>query len=253
MGATASTVELEFRASGNDLDPVVDVFLQRALQRQDTRLRALLDEREHVDAECLLEGSVLEEVVEHLHRLRVALELDDNAHARAVRFVAQAANAVQLALTDHVGDSLQQRRLVNLVRQLGHDNLVAIAALGLFSECLGAHHDPAATRGVRGLDALAPENGPGGREVRPGDDFEQVFEGRVGIVDQQRDCVADLVEVVRRDIRRHTDRDAGATVDEQLRHASGQDDRLLHRCVVVRTHVDGVLVDVDHHLVGDGR
>src|SRR5690606_6815291 len=101
VGATASTVELEFRASGNDLDPVVDVFLQRALQRQDTRLRALLDEREHVDAECLLEGSVLEEVVEHLHRLRVALELDDNAHARAVRFVAQAANAVQLALTDH--------------------------------------------------------------------------------------------------------------------------------------------------------
>ena len=54
----------------------------------------------HVDAEGLLQRRVLEEVVEHLHRLRVALELDDGPHAGAVRLVAQVADAVELVVFD---------------------------------------------------------------------------------------------------------------------------------------------------------
>ena len=74
----------------------------------DARLRAALDQRQHVDAEGRLQRGVLEEVVEHLHRLRVALQLDDDAHAGAVRLVAQVADAVELALLDQLGDALQQ-------------------------------------------------------------------------------------------------------------------------------------------------
>src|SRR5690606_41096385 len=63
--------------------------------------------------------------------LRVALELDDHAHAGAVRLVAEVRDAVELAIADHFGDALEQHRLVDLVRQLGDHNLVAIAAIGL--------------------------------------------------------------------------------------------------------------------------
>ncbi len=60
--------------------------------------------------------------------------------------------------------------------------------------------------------------------------------------------VDDLAEVVRRDVRRHADRDALAAVDQQVRVARRQCDRLLGGAVVVRPHVDGVLVDVGEQL-----
>ena len=46
-----------------------------------------------------------------------------------------------------------------------------------------------------------------------------------GIVDQRDRGVDHLAEVVRRDVRRHADRDARAAVHEQVREARGQDDR----------------------------
>ena len=49
------------------------------------------------------------------------------------------------------------------------------------------------------------------------------------------------------------DRDAGAAVDEQVREPARQDHRLLSAAVVVGREVDGVLVDVAHHLHGERR
>ncbi len=60
--------------------------------------------------------------------------------------------------------------------------------------------------------------------------------------------LGDLAEVVRRDAGRHADRDAGRAVDQQVGEARGQDGRLLRATVVVGAEVDGVLVDVAHHL-----
>jgi hypothetical protein len=63
----------------------------------------------------------------------------------------------------------------------------------------------------------------------------------------------DLAQVVRRDVRGHTDGDARAAVDEQVREAAGQHDRLEGLAVVVGAELDGVLVDVAHHLHGQRR
>ena len=56
---------------------------------------------------------------------------------------------------------------------------------------------------------------------------------------------------MRRDVGRHADGDAGAAVEQQVRQARRQHLRLLRRGVVVRLEIDGVLVDVGEHLVGD--
>ena len=53
-------------------------------------------------------------------------------------------------------------------------------------------------------DDLAAE-----REVRPLDPLHQLGRGRVGVVDQVDAGADDLAEVVRRDVRRHADGDAG--------------------------------------------
>ncbi len=48
---------------------------------------------------------------------------------------------------------------------------------------------------------------------------------------------------MRRDRRRHADRDALGAVGEQIGESRRQDHRLLHNAVVARTKVDRVLID----------
>jgi hypothetical protein len=59
--------------------------------------------------------------------------------------------------------------------------------------------------------------------------------------------------MMRRNVGRHADGDPGGPVDEQIRDASGQHDRLGLRAVVVRPEVHRSLVDLFEHLVGETR
>src|SRR4029453_11058985 len=90
-----------------------------------------------------------------------------------------------------------------------------------------------------------------GREVGPRDQLDQLVDGDVRVVDDPDEPVHHLAGVVGRDVRGHTDRDAGGAVDEEVRHPGGQDHRLLERLVEVRGEVDGLLLDVGQQLVGD--
>ena len=134
-----------------------------------------------LDCSC----GVLEEIVEHFHRLRIALQLDDGSHPGAIGLVAEIADAVELALADLFGDPLQERSLVDLVWQLGDDDLVAAAAGRFLDEGLGADHDASAPGGIGRLDPFPAEDRSAGREVRAGDDLHQVLDRGLGIVDQQ--------------------------------------------------------------------
>ncbi len=55
--------------------------------------------------------------------------------------------------------------------------------------------------------------------------------------------VAHLLQIMRRNARRHADRDAAGAVREQVREARGQDDRFLLLAVIGLAKVDRVLVD----------
>ena len=73
------------------------------------------------------------------------------------------------------------------------------------------------------------------------------------MVDQVDDGVDRLTQVVRRDVRRHADRDARRTVDDEVRHPRRHDARLLEPIVEVRAEVDGVLVEIGQQLHRDRR
>ena len=70
-------------------------------------------------------------------------------------------------------------------------------------------------------------------------------------VHQLLGTVADLAQVVGRDLGGHADRDAVGAVDQQVRHPRRHDRGHLPRAVVVGDEVDGFLVEVLHDLGGE--
>ncbi len=219
--------------------------------------RDAVDDRQHVRAEAGLQLRVLVEVVEHDLRDGVTLDDDDDAHAHAVgRLVLDLGDAGDLAVAHLLGDRGDQMCRVDLVRQLGDDDLGG-AAIGLLDLDDTAHADRPASGAVGVLDALAADDEAGGREVRSLDPFHDGLEGGflVGLVVVERpvDGLGDLAQVVRRDVGGHTDGDAAGTVDEQVRDPARQDRRLLRLAVVVRDEIDCVVVDLADHLHGQRR
>ena len=80
-------------------------------------------ERQHDHAEGGLHRGVLVQLVQHHVGNRVALELDDDPHAVLVGLVVDAADPLELLLGRELGDGLDQVRLVDLVGDLGDDDL----------------------------------------------------------------------------------------------------------------------------------
>ena len=241
--------QLVLGAAGDDVALVDDVVADRLEQAQ--RLRDAVDERDHVDAEALLHLGALVELVQHdLGGVAAALQLDHDAHPGAVGLVAQVRDAGDLLLAHQVGDLHDQAALAalpDLEGELGDDDRL-LAVLHRLDVRLGADlHRPAA-RGVGVADALGAEDRAAAGEVGALDVLHQALEVDLGVVDEGVDRAGDLGQVVRRDVGRHADRDAGGAVDQQVREPRRQQQRLLGPLVVVRAEVDGVGVDVAEHL-----
>ena len=81
--------------------------------------------------------------------------------------------------------------------------------------------------------------------------LEEALHVDLGFVDHGEQRVGHLAEVVRRDVRRHADRDPGRAVHEQLREVTRQDDGLFERRVVVGAPLDGVRTEIGQHLLRD--
>ena len=249
VGPVAGLVEPVLRTPGDDLDLVVDVVRDRLGQVE--RAGHAVDQRQHVDAEARLQRRLLEEVVEHHVGVGVALELNDELRLLVGRGVAQLADAVEVARPDQLGDLLLNDLDRGLVRQLGHHDAVAGAALFDFGD--GPHFDGAPPGPVGVEDALAPEDQRAGREVRSLDELHEVVGRGVGVVQHVDGGVNDLAHVVRRHVGRHAHGDALRAVDQQVGKAGRQDGGLDGGPVVVAHHVDGLFVDVRHELEGQGR
>ena len=172
-------------------------------------------DRQHVDAEGRFERGVLVEIVDEDLRVAVALEFDDHAGV-LVGFIANIADALEDFLVDELGDPLDELCAVHAKRNLRDDNILA-TALDFLGRQAGAHAHRAAARLEVRPNARAALNEAARRKVRSFDVLHQAFDGDVGIVDLRADAVDHFAQIVRRDVRRHADGNAGAAVDEQVR------------------------------------
>ena len=210
------------------------------------------DDGQQDHAERFLHLRLLEEVGEDDLRLFVALDFDHDAHAVAIAFVANVGDAFDLLVLDQLGDVLDQPRLVDLIGQLGDDDVLAVLA-ALLDGGFGAHLERSAAGRVGLLDSLAAVDVAAGREIRAGNELHHFFQICVRLFDQQDRGFDDFLQIVRRDIRRHADGDAGRTVDQQVGNPRGENDGLVFALIEVGSEIDGFLFDVGEHFLGDFR
>ncbi len=231
------------------LPPMGDVQPQEVSQREDPG--ALVDETQVDHAEAGLERGMLVDPVEDDLGGGVPPQLEDDAGAVPVRLVPQVRDAVDPFRLDEVGDQLQERGLVDLVRDLGDDDLrppVALPDLGRPPEPQGP---PAGL--VRLPDPLRGVQHPARREVGGRKDGHDLVEGRRRVLQEQQQGVDELPQVVGRHVRRHADGDPGRAVQQEIRDLPGKYERLLQGPVKVVPPLDGLLLDVLEHLLGKGR
>ena len=231
-----------------------DVVADHLVETQGAR--HAVDDGQHVGAETGLQLAVLVEVVQHDLGDGVATQGDDDAHAVAIGgLILDSTDALEFSLVDLFGDRRDQVVGVDLVRQLGDDE--GGGALVLLDVDDASHTDAAAACRVGIADALAADNQCGRGEVGPLDGFharrEHGFLVGLGILQSPKDRVGNLIEVVRRDVGGHTDRDTARPVDQQVGDTCGQNRRLVGLAVVVGREIDCLLVDVAQHLHREGR
>src|SRR6266498_2029702 len=256
--AAPGLLQLVRRAVAYDLAAEGDEFVERLGQVEDLRLA--VDDREVDHPERDLHLRHLVQLVQDDLRDGVAFEFDDDADLLlrrrfAVGLVADLRNALDLLVIDQVGDLFDQLRLVDLERDLGDDDGVAL--LGAAPDAVDRGPRPKLHHAAPGLvsllDAFAAVNEPAGGEIRARHDLDQVRELGFRSLEEVNGRLDDLAQIVRRNLGRHADGDPVRTVDQQVRHARRQDGRLLAQFVVVRNEFDGFLLDVGEQFGGDAR
>ena len=242
--------KVETRSAHDYVLLVSNVAFQHLFEVENARYAVY--EREHDHTERRLHLRLLVELIEKNLRVDVLFEFDDDTHTVSVRFFSQIADAFEAFVFDLVCDVFDESCFVDLIRQLGDDDLVA--AIRLFHDlCAGTHVNSAAAGAVCGANAAAAHNDAAGREVRALDVLHQAGQVDFGVIHQGHHAVDDFPQVVRRNVGGHTDRNALAAVDQQVREAAGQYMGLLLGFIKVGVPVDGVLLDIGQHLAGHLR
>ena len=174
----------------------------------------------------------------------IPFELDDNTGV-LVRLVADSTDVGDDLLVHETGNTLDKCGPVDVVGNLGDDDLLA-TSLDLLDSCATADLHGAAPCLKVLPDTSDSAKLASRREVGPLDVLHQLVERDVGIVDLGANGVDGLAEVMRRDIGRHADSDAGAAIDEKVRDRGWENGRLLAGVVVVRDEIDRIVIHVLH-------
>ena len=215
--------------SNSDLRRITSIRWWTKFPRRPGRLRIFggpVHDREVGSRETGLERRVFVQVVEDDRRDHALFQLEDDPDAVLVGLIADVADAVDLLVLDHLGDSRNPLGLVDLVREFGDDDPVApVSAIGLFDLGDPADHDPALAGSIVIPDAFDAHQDAAGREVRALHDLEEFLNRNIRFVEEAVDGCTDLAEVVRRHLGRHPDCDTVGPVDEEVRDLRGEDGR----------------------------
>ena len=208
------------------------------------------DQARQIDVDVDLQRRVLEQIRHHHLLVGVALQLELDPHIVGGH-VANVHERRQPAAERHVADALHELGLVDGIGDARDDDRLARARrVARFPG--GPETDGARPGAVDLLDLLRRvQDLAAGGEVGALDPAAQLHAGELVVVEKLEQRRADLAHVVRRDVGRHADGNAGRAVDEQIRDARREHDRFRPRPVEVGAHCHGVLLELEQQLIGE--
>ena len=182
MGSGPGRFQVKLGTAGDDLVAEINVTLERLLQADNSGLP--VHERHHVGEESRLHSGMFVQVIEHLLREGLFLQLNDDAHTMAIGFVTQVTDAGNPLFLDQLRNSLYQVSFVRLIRELGDHDLTAPGPGNIFNAGSGLNHYFAVSGSVSALYPVNALDNACGGEVRPLDKLGQFFGGRLGTIDE---------------------------------------------------------------------
>ena len=272
LGGGQAVAGAPFHGRQPETAPFRDHVVQRALAR-----RAGEAEHRQVDRRVGFQAGVGEQQADEVVLvLARAGRLDDQAHGVFLaRFVAHAAFAdggeegrleVELFRREHLLAGLFLGHRVGAGLDLGHhrgrgharrqlgDDEAPLAARQRLDLPLGAHAQAAAAGLVGGGDLLGRRDDlRAARVVGAGDELQHLVLAGIRVFYQVDRSSRDFAQVVRRDLGRHADRDAGSAVEQAEGQAGRQQAGLVIDAVVVRLPLDRALVELGEQQLGDRR
>src|SRR5262245_61068064 len=208
------------RAPRNDFFAVLDEGLERFLEVE--QLGLAIDNRQHVDAEGFLERGMFVELVEHDLRYGIALELDRDAHAFTVGFIARfSGDSFNLFFLVQQSNLLDQAGFVDHVGNFADDDLLFPRALDRFDKRLAAHLDDTLAFLIGLNDRFLAVDETTRWEIRSGDVAYKLFDGDVRIFYESHQSLDNLVQIVRRNIGGHAHRDTRGAIHEKIGNTRG--------------------------------
>ena len=171
-------------------------------------------------------------------------------HSLSVGIVADIGESLYLLVLVKLRYRLDKTRLVHLIRQLGNDYLIS-AVLRFLNLAARSYGYLAASCRIRRTDSGSAHDNAGGREIGPLYVLHYVFKRAVGVIYHAANAVDNFLYVVRRNVRRHTDRDTRRTVYKEIGIACGQHGGFFKAVVVVALKIDRVFVYIGEHFCGN--
>ena len=201
-------------------------------------------QRHHIHREIRLHFRVLEQMIQHNVRNRIAFQFNHNAQTFLGRFITDFRNTLYLFILGQFGDFDNHLRLVNLVRDFIDNNRLVI--MEFFNMRFRANNYRTAARSVRLVRAGAPHDNRTRRKVRPRDNSEQFIIRNFPIIQYCQNSITNFAKVICRHICRHTNRNTRTAVYQEIWKLGWQYNRLLQSAVKVRLPIDSVFVHIFH-------
>ena len=212
--------------------------------------RTAVDQCDVVHRKRRLQLGVFVQSVQYNTCNGVVFEDDDNACTLVVTLVVDVRNALDFLLVNQLADFLDHIGFVDHIGDFGDYDTLS-AALGVLDFGLGTHNDAATACFESFLNTCVAIDDTTCGEVGCFNVLSQLLGGDVAVVDVGAASVHHLAQVVGCHIGSHTYGDTARTVHQQQGNLGGQYGGFVDRLVEVFGEVDGVLLDVGHHLIGD--
>ena len=228
-------------ARQNNLFSVGNVTSQNRHNSYQTR-REVVDSH-HVKIVIDLQIRIFKEIIQNQLGIGILFQLNGNTKPVTVRLISHFCNASYLIIDPNVINLLDQNSLVNLVRNLGDNNLL-FAAFELFNLRPRTHDNAPLSSLIGFLNLISPLHNSSRWKVRARQKLHEFVNLSFGVVNHIDHRIDDFCQIVRRNVRRIPSRNPCRPIHQKIGKSSRQYGRFFLRIVKVPSKRHGVLFDV---------